>query len=848
MRHLFGLSPADVTVEQVGEDMKLRPGSVGTVYDALTGGTSLTDLTDLSGTPITTVTSDSNSVIGFYGPDGVTTLYMDFGFSSRVLMQATDLGNSITDLQTNKLDLTGGTLTGTLTLNGGTELIQVVSASAGVSSLGRNSLKLSSGFDGGENTYDSTGRLELESYQRAQHLAADGTSYAHYGEVIRIRSRKHNSKQMIAWYGPESYDGSGDPVGDDTAWFWMGAHYDPNDPGPAHGHWSVEAPDSNGDLQTRFEIRIWDPTTGTFGMDRTLLKMNAADVVIAEDNGSLQVGASAGTAKNIYFSTSTMADPAGKRWGLQTDSTAESGSNVGGDFRINRYNDSGTFTDSPIFIKRSTGAIGIGNITAPAARLDVTEAGSRHTIEAIQTTSSTISFAAYAGILGSSANRYFDGRVSGDSTGRIVILGDGKIELGDGGSGGRDINLYRGAANVLRTDDSLRVGTAPSPASSLPAGYQNSGTATGLTVNSSYPSDDVSGGTDGTGRINLYSYQRANYYSFGETIRNFLMRKDAKAMTAWYGPSGLYDGTTRDPVGTTWKPWVWTGAHYEANDHGSIHAHWEIEVPDSTGALQGRFEVLFADQTTGTIGLDKTKILTNLADFIVRCSNGQQFRLSAAAGTEKPIVFANDVDGVNTRWKIRSTSEAESGSNAGSNFQIARYDDTGTLTDTPFVINRATGLVSMGGTSGTAGGLQITRASGVALTVLPTATGGQALLVIGTDATARSYQGMVSGDTVNRHVTYVDGKIEWGSGSGTRDANLYRSAAGRIKTDTALSVGTTLFVNNTTSAGSGVGVIAIANATTSPTTTPSSGGVLYVEAGALMYKGSSGTVTTLALA
>lgn len=51
---------------------------------------------------------------------------------------------------------------------------------------------------------------------------------------------------------------------------------------------------------------------------------------------------------------------------------------------------------------------------------------------------------------------------------------------------------------------------------------------------------------------------------------------------------------------------------------------------------------------------------------------------------------------------------------------------------------------------------------------------------------------------------------------------------------------------NTTSYGSGVGVIAIANATTVPSTNPTGGGVLYVEGGALKYRGSSGTVTTIA--
>lgn len=46
--------------------------------------------------------------------------------------------------------------------------------------------------------------------------------------------------------------------------------------------------------------------------------------------------------------------------------------------------------------------------------------------------------------------------------------------------------------------------------------------------------------------------------------------------------------------------------------------------------------------------------------------------------------------------------------------------------------------------------------------------------------------------------------------------------------------------------GSGVGVLGIKNRTTAPTTNPSGGGVLYVESGALKYRGSSGTVTTVA--
>jgi hypothetical protein len=46
--------------------------------------------------------------------------------------------------------------------------------------------------------------------------------------------------------------------------------------------------------------------------------------------------------------------------------------------------------------------------------------------------------------------------------------------------------------------------------------------------------------------------------------------------------------------------------------------------------------------------------------------------------------------------------------------------------------------------------------------------------------------------------------------------------------------------------GSGDGVLGIGNATTPPPLTPTGGGVMFVEGGALKYKGSSGTVTTIA--
>lgn len=69
-----------------------------------------------------------------------------------------------------------------------------------------------------------------------------------------------------------------------------------------------------------------------------------------------------------------------------------------------------------------------------------------------------------------------------------------------------------------------------------------------------------------------------------------------------------------------------------------------------------------------------------------------------------------------------------------------------------------------------------------------------------------------------------------------------------LSAETRFIAGDNVAFNGTGSFGSGVGVIGILNAGTPPTTNPTGGGVLYTEGGALKFRGSSGTTTTLAAA
>lgn len=68
------------------------------------------------------------------------------------------------------------------------------------------------------------------------------------------------------------------------------------------------------------------------------------------------------------------------------------------------------------------------------------------------------------------------------------------------------------------------------------------------------------------------------------------------------------------------------------------------------------------------------------------------FIINGPAGTTRALTY--QTSGTN-RWDITTTSVAEGGANAGSNFAIDAYTDAGALLSTPFSIVRSTGVVSI---------------------------------------------------------------------------------------------------------------------------------------------------------
>lgn len=364
-------------------------------------------------------------------------------------------------------------------------------------------------------------------------------------------------------------------------------------------------------------------------------------------------------------------------------------------------------------------------------------------------------------------------------------------------------------------------------------------------------------------RLRIESYQKqedpGNNNKGGEVIWLDLVDPRAKAMVTWRLP---VNAATREilPLGTEptdaqMRSIVWAGAHYYAQDQiddeapVDVHGHWSVEVPDANLALRTRFEILYVDPNYNKIGIDNTIIRTLGADFIVNTSGGNAMRVSSLT-ENKDIAFSvyRDRNQSGRRWVLRTEGDA-GGANSAANFALMRSPtaDGNTLV-TALYMQRSTGRMQLGGGTSPNGTLHITdeNANVPLVRLEPSVSMSVPVIDLRAQATGDRFLSVrVVGDVADRFAVLANGRLEWGGGTATRDTNLYRSAADVLATDDNFKVTQNLLVN-TVSSGSGVGVIGIANATTVPSINPTGGGVLYVEGGALKYRGSSGTVTVIA--
>ncbi|WP_265459351.1 hypothetical protein [Enterococcus sp. HY326] len=222
--------------------------------------------------------------------------------------------------------------------------------------------------EGGLNSFDSTGRLQLESYQKAQRTSESGEP-AHFGEVIRIDLKDSQAKGAIAFR--EDY--LEDDLSPRTT-FWMVSHGEANDSteeNPSwHNHTSFEIPDETGQLQTVLEMPY-----GTFnepnayGVPLDEMYVRTTEKFVASNKG-IYVEGETGSDRTVKFSSGTHSTNADRRFAVGIDGSEETGNDAGSNFRVINYTDAGEYKSTPLFAERSTSNVGI-NTSSPTSPLHV---------------------------------------------------------------------------------------------------------------------------------------------------------------------------------------------------------------------------------------------------------------------------------------------------------------------------------------------------------------------------------------------------------------------------------------------------------------------------------------------
>lgn len=339
--------------------------------------------------------------------------------------------------------------------------------------------------------------------------------------------------------------------------------------------------------------------------------------------------------------------------------------------------------------------------------------------------------------------------------------------------------------------------------------------------------DDSTYAYDGSAwesRIQLTSRAVTDSSGTAEVMRLIFEKPSGDAVNAAKAAIAWYDGADKTPGHAV--AWVQAHDYLATPDSGgnNRHKHWSVETSNAAGtSVNSRFSIPF--------GVDTAEISTFSSNFSVRSgllSVNADTGANAEMGWNGPPSSNLAPDGTHRRWTARKDSTAESGSNVGSDWRLLRHADDGTLNTTAVVFaKRSNGQVGLGTNSPTQP-LDVVGASNGGIRTSRAATTNFASLILATGATDMWSARMPNDSTNDWHFRNVD------------DGNTAMVLEKRA------TMSNVQLLSATKAFGGGIGVVGIANANTVPSTNPSGGGVLYVEAGALKFRGSGGTVTTVA--
>lgn len=228
----------------------------------------------------------------------------------------------------------------------------------------------------------------------------------------------------------------------------------------------------------------------------------------------------------------------------------------------------------------------------------------------------------------------------------------------------------------------------------------------------------------------------------------------------------LADGVMLAPAGT--------GATMQLGDAGTSHrwgAYYGTTI-DATGAAT------FGGAVTANSTLSVLGGLFN-KDFAVWHGTNPYLAIDAASGQTGRLVFRHP--SAANRWVIEKSGAPETGSNAGSDFSISRWDDAGGNLGTALSISRATGAATFGGIVAFGNGAGTLEATGAHAQV--TAPGGDLILHANSQAVVPAVDAFVNlGKSGTRWAT-----VYASTGTINTSSRKYKDPAGDLDPDVALA-------------------------------------------------------------
>lgn len=331
-------------------------------------------------------------------------------------------------------------------------------------------------------------------------------------------------------------------------------------------------------------------------------------------------------------------------------------------------------------------------------------------------------------------------------------------------------------------------------------------------------------GSNWVSRLELVSKAVTDSSGTSEVMRLYFTKPTGDAVNAAKAAIAFYDGSDTTPGHA--KAWVQCHDYLAAPDSGgnNRHKHFSIETVDSAGtSVNTRLSIPY--------GADTVEISTFSANFSVRSgllSVNTDTATAADMGWNGPPSSNLTPDGTHRRWTARKDATSEAGSNVGSDWNLMRHADDGTLNTTPVLFaKRSNGFVGVG-TNGPTQNVDVVGSTNGGIRVQRAATSNFASIILATSTTDMWSARMPNDSTNDWHFRNVaDGATAMVLEKRATQANVQLLSAAKAF-------------------GAGIGVVGIADCNTAPTTNPSAGGILYSQSGALKWRGSSGTVTTVA--